>query len=201
MNQAERILEYIVKGIWAGIMIAIGCIVYLNAPNRIVGAVLFSIGLITIMMFDFKLYTGVVGFANNLGALLYSATLLIPNGIGAMLCFFFPTNGADELWAGKMSQEWYEAVIRGFVCGVIIFTCVVAYKAQKQPFNFFVTAVGIPAFILCGAEHSIADLGFMFAAKAVTWDSISFILLVALGNWLGALLVRLGVMYGSEKEK
>lgn len=200
MNKAEATLDYIIKGIWAGIMISIGCLVYLNAPDKTIGAILFSIGLITIMMFEFKLYTGVVGFANSISTFLYSALLLIPNGIGGMLAFFFPTKGADTLWAAKMQQNPYETVIRGFVCGVIIFTCVVAFKTGKRPFNFFVTLLGIPAFILCGAEHSVADICFMFASKSITVDAIRFIILVALGNALGAILMRVCIMYGSNKK-
>ena len=50
-------MKTFINSIWGGIMISIGSMIYLNCPNKIVGAFLFSIGLITIMIFQFKLYT------------------------------------------------------------------------------------------------------------------------------------------------
>ena len=46
--------------ILAGIMISLGCIINLQVGG-IVGALLFSIGLITILMFNFDLFTGRAG--------------------------------------------------------------------------------------------------------------------------------------------
>ena len=54
--------EKILKGISAGLMIAIGGCVFLACENRYVGAVLFSVALLSICCKGYYLFTGKVGF-------------------------------------------------------------------------------------------------------------------------------------------
>ena len=49
------VLGKIAKGIASGLMISIGCAVYLACADKIVGAVLFSVALLTICYFGFSL--------------------------------------------------------------------------------------------------------------------------------------------------
>ena len=46
----------------AGIMIGFGGVIYLMCANKMVGALLFSFGLLTIVCQGFALYTGRVGY-------------------------------------------------------------------------------------------------------------------------------------------
>ncbi len=43
-------------------MIAIGGTIFLSAENKVVGASLFSIGLIAVCVYGFNLYTGKIGY-------------------------------------------------------------------------------------------------------------------------------------------
>ena len=52
-----KLLPCAVRGVLAGLMISIGGYVYLGCENRVVGAVFFTVGLITITLFGFDLYT------------------------------------------------------------------------------------------------------------------------------------------------
>ena len=52
----ERVFRDFVKAVLSGFMIGIGGTVYLSCSNKIVGAFLFTIGLITICEFGFNLY-------------------------------------------------------------------------------------------------------------------------------------------------
>ena len=47
-----------IKAILSGFMIAFGCIIYLMCPNKMVGALLFSFGLLTIVCRELYLFTG-----------------------------------------------------------------------------------------------------------------------------------------------
>ena len=49
-----------IQSIRAGVLIALGCVLYLLAPNPIVGAILFSFGLLSIRLTQSYLYTGQV---------------------------------------------------------------------------------------------------------------------------------------------
>ena len=45
------------------------------------------------------------------------------------------------------------------------------------------------SFILCGFEHSIADMFYFAAARAFSFEYALFILIVVLGNAIGGMLV------------
>jgi len=52
----------IYKSILAGMAIALGCWMYLAAPNAVVGAFLFSCGLLTVRLYKLNLFTGKIQF-------------------------------------------------------------------------------------------------------------------------------------------
>lgn len=57
-----KILPCAVRGLLAGVMIGIGGYAFLDCENRVVEALLFTVGLITITLFGFDLYTGKIGY-------------------------------------------------------------------------------------------------------------------------------------------
>ena len=50
------------KSILSGILIGIGGTIYLSVENKIVGSILFSIGLLSICYIKLPLYTGNIGY-------------------------------------------------------------------------------------------------------------------------------------------
>ena len=48
----------IFSGVLGGIMIGLGCIGYVSCDNRVAGAFIFSLGLLVILSFGWKLFTG-----------------------------------------------------------------------------------------------------------------------------------------------
>ena len=58
-------IEILIKSILAGIMIGIGGTIYLSLDNKIVGSILFVIGLFIIVVYSFNLYTGKIGYLIN----------------------------------------------------------------------------------------------------------------------------------------
>ena len=186
-----RLLKFWTDSILAGIMIAIGTIAYLNCPNRIVGAFLFSVGLITIMAFGLRLYTGFVGYVRSWADGLVAMICLLANGVGCSYIALIPTNGAQEIWNTKTEGSLVTAFLKGIICGIIIYLCVAQHKSFGAPTSTIITLIAIPAFILCGAEHSVADICFMFAAKNITVRGLIFIAVVAAGNAIGSLALSL----------
>ena len=55
-------MQTFIKSIGGGDLIGLGCTIYLSCPNKIVGAFLFSIGLLMICYYQLNLYTGKVGY-------------------------------------------------------------------------------------------------------------------------------------------
>ncbi len=58
----------------------------------------------------------------------------------------------------------------------------------------------IPTFILCGFEHSIADIFYFCNARIFSWQAVLVVLLVALGNALGALIIPAARLVYQPKE-
>ena len=194
-----KILRTCIDSIFAGAMIAIGAVIYLNCPNRIVGAFLFSIGLIVIMEFEFNLYTGKVGFARTVKDSLRLVLIFIMNAIGCSLIFLLPTNDAINIWTGRLDYPLYVVFVKAVVCGILIYVCVHQHKINSREVSILTTLVEIPAFILCGAEHSIADICFMLAARDFALKGVIFIVIVATGNAVGALLLSLWTQYRQRR--
>ena len=53
--------QFTVKSLLAGVLIGLGCVIYVASPINYVGSFLFSLGLLTIMVKGLYLYTGKVG--------------------------------------------------------------------------------------------------------------------------------------------
>lgn len=196
-----------VRGVLAGLCITLGGCVYLACENRVVGAVLFSVALLTICMFGFSLYTGKVGdlalyHSGRDFALLFTG--LLGNLVG---CFGFGLlarvglpalgAGAEALCAVKLTQSVPETLIRAFFCGVLMYIAVRIYRQRNTPIGIFIC---IPVFILSGFEHSIANLFYFSAAACFTPNSALYLLLVILGNSVGGLFIPLLEKCTKERE-
>lgn len=178
----------IINSLWAGILIAISSAVYLNCPNKLIGSILFSFGLITILEFDCYLFTGIIGFAREKRQFLTSLFVLAGNLIGCFAVLLLPTQGAAELMTVKLSIPWYYVFGKAIVCGIIIYSTVWLYKSTINKWHIL---IAVPAFIICGAEHSIADACYIIASHQLTLQSLAFLLIVIIGNAIGALVISL----------
>ncbi|MBR6424755.1 MAG: formate/nitrite transporter family protein [Oscillospiraceae bacterium] len=186
----------VLDGILAGVMIAMGGSVFLACENKVVGAVLFTVALLSICLFGFSLYTGKVGFLvqDHSGKALSSTFLgLLGNLIGTVLMGLVVTAALPNLHEAaiaacekRMLQTPVQTLLRGFLCGILMYTAVWAYREKK-------TIAGIvfciPVFILSGFEHSIADMFYFALAGAFRLSSAWFLLLVVIGNSLGGMLI------------
>ncbi len=184
-NFWRNLIKLAIEGILGGLMISIGAIVLLSCSNKIVGAILFSIGLLTINRFGLGLYTGKVGMIRNGTQLWQTLFILVTNFVGCLIMLVFPMVGAKDMVISKLSASHLEWFVKGVVCGVLIYICV----ANKDVPLYTIFAV--PSFILCGAEHSIADIAILLSAREFSWKGVIFIVIVALGNAVGALAFSL----------
>jgi formate/nitrite transporter FocA (FNT family) len=180
-------LKEFIKSIAAGAAIAIGTSIYL-ALGGWIGAVFFAIGLYLILWFKFNLYTGKVGYIKSIKDTPNLFAIFIGNLIGCCLIFILlPSAAAATIVATKLSISLWLVLIKAIICGILIYAAVEQYKQGKE----YAPALAVPAFILCGAEHSIADLCFLMAAGVFNLEAIIFILVVAIGNGIGSLLTRM----------
>lgn len=174
------------KSFSAGFLIGIVSYMYLVIQNQMLGAFLFSIGLLTICLAELKLYTGAVGFQFN-KQLVY---ILIWNLFGvlfaSLLCVLMNPNLSSiayELTLKKMDSNYLQILIKGFFCGVCMFYAVYLWKNKKSILGIICF---IALFILAGFEHSIADLFYFTCSNIISIELTIKWILILIGNTLGA---------------
>ena len=190
----------------AGVFISIGGTVFLSCEDRVVGAVLFSVGLLSICCMGLFLFTGKIGYLAEERTAAYAVSMLVTlagNCAGTLVCGRLiacakPSlaEKAAQLCQGKLTMTPMAAVITAFFCGILMYTAVAVYKEKNTLLG---VVFCVPVFILSGFEHSIADMFYLFTAGIFTMRAVGFLLLVILGNTLGGLFLPFLRLMAKEK--
>jgi nitrite transporter NirC len=194
--------QTLILAILSGILVGIGGILYVSSTQKIIGAVLFSFALIVIVSRGYYLFTGKVGYLlpYKKGNLKLIGLTLLGNTLGIVsISALFLLSGKDvalvnaqNIFAAKLSQTWYETLVLAIFCGFMMYFAVDSYdKIKNQIASVFVVIFAVVIFIVAGFEHSIADMSYLVLSKTVTFESILFILIVIVGNLIGAVTLNL----------
>lgn len=186
------------ESLCAGILITIGGTVFLSCENKTVGAVLFSVALLCICYKSYYLFTGKIGYIVerhkkqdflNLAVGLFG-NLIATFLLGMLLRTILPNIGerAAEMCSAKLAQFPLYTFIRGFFCGILMYLAVSIYKEKNSVLGILFC---VPVFILCGFEHSIADMFYLGASGIFSVKIILFTALVVAGNTFGAIVLPL----------
>ncbi len=199
-------LNKILSGISAGILISIGGSVFLACDNKYVGAVMFSVALLCICLKGYSLYTGKIGFIpekHDKEAFSVLLLGLLGNLIGTVACgyairYALPALGetAEKICSLKLEQTLPQTLIRGLFCGVLMYLAVSIFRDRQKVIGILFC---IPVFILAGFEHSVADMFYFAASEIVSLKAFVFIMMVVLGNTIGGML--LPVLMKAEKKE
>lgn len=198
----KRITAEFIKSILAGVMISIGGTVFLSCENRYVGAFLFSVGLVAVVMLGLNLYTGKIGyvFDNDKALAVDTALSILGNLVGCIAVGLMQSSKGDvtSIVAAKLDKSIPSLFVDAVLCGVLIFVCVDIYKKKNTPIAILFC---IPAFILCGFEHSVADMFYFVNARVFTAEAALFLLIVVLGNAVGGLVIPMSLKLANRLGK
>lgn len=190
-----------IKSILAGLMISVGSVSFLSVDNKIAGTFLFSLGLYTIIILKFDLFTGKVGYLmtnRNISYLKYLGLVWLGNLIGciagaASVAATRLKIDSSALTAAKYADSLPSLLILGVFCGMLMFIAVEGYKRTSNP---LIVVLPVMGFILCGFEHCIADMfyfAFNFFKGAFSFyalaDTLLRLAVITLGNLIGGCLV------------
>lgn len=200
------------SAIMAGLCISIGCIAFLTVGG-LYGAILFSFGLLTVVHYKLKLYTGTVGFmrlfptchkdiiSHSENTRVYPsykdtwlvlALVILGNIVGCLLTAIFATAStfaisSEALVLSRLSLPWWSVIVRAAFCGFIMTTAVKFGREEKWlPLLF-----GVPLFIMCGFLHSIADSFYYAFSGILTLKAAAWLGLTYVGNYIGCSLYKL----------
>lgn len=188
-------IKTILKSILAGVLIALAGVVYLSCTDKVVGSFLFSFGLCLVIVLEANLYTGKVGYVNSKKDVFDLAIMLILNLVSAFLVGLIAKTGsmhdsANSIVSAKLDvfyDTWWITLLKSIGCGICIYGSVEGYKKTK---SFIPVILGVMCFILAGFNHVVADAFYIGAARFY-WINLVYLLLVAVGNAIGSILIRL----------
>lgn len=192
------------KAITSGIVIGLGGLCYLSVEDKTVGAFLFFIGLLSVLIFKLDLYTGWVCRLNKYEKPLSMAGVLIGNFAGAFIIGVmcrFKQAAAAQAWAvcvTKLDKEWAEWFVMSLFCGAFIAIAVYGWEKMN---SYLIVVLAVMGFILSGSEHVIADIYYFTTAGIVfEQDVLTKLFQCAVGNLFGGLAVG-GLITLCDKDK
>lgn len=210
-NKFYDILQTFIFAILAGVSISIGAVAYLSCENVVVGAIFFCVGLFMVLVFNFNLYTGKLCYVFN-NERFYSLKLLIifvGNFVGTNLVgFLLSLTRLDSLSTrcktivdAKLNDSLLSLFILAIFCNILIYVAVEGFKSENVLTKYLSLFFGVSVFVLCGFEHSVADMFYFAFAKVYSGKMFLSLFIIALGNFVGGTLIELLKNFFSPKQK
>lgn len=170
----------LLSAILAGCCIGLGGTVYLSVESKVIGALLFGIGLYTVCRAGLDLFTGQIGhiWQTRKPDILI---VLAGNIIGAILTGWLMRFATDVTFDAAVKLD--KGLLRLFVLAILCNVCICIAVEIRTNISIF---LGVIVFILCGFEHSIADV-FYFTVAGWTWAELLVALVVIAGNAVGGI--------------
>ena len=197
-----------INAILAGLGIGIAGTVFLRVKEPLVGSWLFGFGLLTIVVFGFKLFTGVIGYLGIQGrntpryalecAVIWAGNLVGTSLVGLLIraSRVFPSfsERIDGMVAEKLADGPLSIFILAVFCGLLMYIAVDTFKRKEleAPVRLAVLFPCVVVFILSGFEHCIANM-YYFAVSASYGDlhTWSWLALMTAGNACGGMFLPL----------
>ena len=192
------------SSIFAGIAIGTAGFGYLASGiqsavfGSVVGAITFSFGLLAVLGYKLKLYTGTAGFINRheVGSLFM---VLLGNIVGC-LCVALLTRmslmdmqgAAQKILELRLGTGPLRCGLLAIGCGFIMTTSV-QFGRQGQ---YLPLLLGVPLFIICGFPHCVADVFYFLCVpfsflKTHLLQVLAVYVCIVLGNLAGCNLYRI----------
>lgn len=204
-----QFISFCLMAFCSGLTIGIGGTASLLASNlfgnagKLIGACLFSLGILAIVMFEMKLFTGLISdipemgvknfwklpvcFLGNMLGVIFTAVLVkyspladavVPKGAALIEGKIFA-----DLWAIK-------ALCSAILCGFLITLSIGSVK--YAPRKGLSTTVGVMfpiiVFAFCGFDHSVANTLYIFFL-GFSWQAVGYLLMCVLGNIIGGVIL------------
>lgn len=187
------------EALMAGMIIGIAAldnVASITGGSTIFGAILFCVGLVTILFERFKLVTGNFGNAlqgrvswrnmlamfiwNAIGVIIIALLRKLDTGFESLM----PT--LEKLVAAREARGWWRTILAGAGTGFLIQIAVENYKNNKSAWGIMLPTT---AFVFLGWNHCIADI--FYYVLAGSYKDILLVLMAALGNFIGATVVTI----------
>ena len=204
-------LKTFVFAIIAGAAISIGGAAFLSVESKILGSVLFTVGLFTVCTFGLNLYTGKVCyvFENKLSYTLDVVIIWLGNLVGtwATAQLYLMTRIGEGMAARamalcnvKLGDDLLSIFILAIFCNAMIFIGVDGFKRNPHEMGKYLALFfGVVVFIICGFEHCVANMFYFSVAGAWSAKTFGYLIVMTLGNAVGGVIFPLLRMWKEKK--
>ncbi len=178
----------------------------LSYDGRIVGALLFSLGMFVILAFEMKLFTGLIPKIPHTSPKSFwqLPICLLGNFIGVYIVYILvsQTFFADKIISAGSSlignklalDNWaLSSLSSSILCGVLITLSVLSVDHSHKKGLSANVGVMFPiiVFVFCGFDHSIANMFYFYCLGEFSWKVIGYVALTILGNIIGGVILPL----------
>ena len=185
----------IVLAVLAGICIGIGGTVFLSVENSVIASALFSIGLISITIFKFNLFTGKLCFIldNKASYIIELIEIWIGNFIGTALAALAIRFTRLDLYPiefveTKLNDSLLSTFILAVFCGILMYVAVAGYAKTK---NYLLLIIPVMVFLLCRFEHCVGNMFFFSLCGLWNVKAVITLLVMTFGNLTGGLIMQI----------
>ena len=196
------------SSLFAGVLIAIAGWGFL--ANPVLGMFLFCVGLIAVVKYQTRLYTGTAGFLSSWRDLPSLLLILLGNIAGclavASVALVSPLplgEAAIKVISSRLAVGWWGTGLLAIGCGLLMSLAVDFARKNRDFSDWLPLLFAVPAFILCGFPHCVADAFYccvyLFSASDIPWLSLAaYYGAIVLGNFIGCNIYRLFTIKKSE---
>lgn len=209
-SDTAMIRKNLFLSILAGMCIGLGGTVFLSVENKVLGALLFSVGLFTILGFGFNLFTGKVGYMldnppSYLTTLILTwvgnlvGTNLMAVLVGTTRVYETLAPKVNDIVSAKLSDGYVSIFLLSIGCGLCMFIAVDQYKKRSSTVRALFVILPVMVFILCSFEHCVANMFYFALAKSYNIKTLIYLLIMTAGNTIGGILIPLFTKLGGVK--
>ena len=199
----KDIFNVLRKSVFAGMFIGIAGWGYL--VNPILGMFLFCVGLIGVIKYNLFLFTGNAGFVYEWKEVLLITVCLFGNLIGcavlallAQLSPFELYNSASQIVENRLLLGWLNCGLLSIGCGILMTFAAKFSRRNSDLSDWLPLLFAVPAFIICGFPHCVADafynLVYVFGTQtsAIPFKEILvYYSSIFIGNFIGCNCYRI----------
>lgn len=215
----KDLLFSFLKGILAGLAIGFGGFLYIlmtfliqGELGKVLGSLLFAVGLFTVCTFQLHLYTGKIGlvFEQKQTKTFYISLpiMILGNAVGAValgyICYFAFRNldiyqtalgAAYSRLAFNTFDDFLSCSIKSLLCGLCVYLAVKSFAYKRiSVIGTILLVLFVFVFVYCGFQHCIANMFyFSFANRWCGEVAINLALVIlfnSIGPIFGVLLIK-----------
>ena len=205
-----QFISFCLMSFCSGLMIGIGGTAFLlaiklfgAATGKLIGSALFSLGIFCIVMFEMKLFTGLISdipemgvknfwklpvcFLGNMFGVLVTSVIVKYSPVSEQV-----VGVAADMMQAKLDLKYWalNALCSSILCGFLITLSIGAVK--YAPRKGLSTTVGVMfpiiVFAFCGFDHSVANTLYMFFL-GFSGKAVMYLLMCVLGNIIGGVIL------------